>query len=193
MPMSPQQIAYLNEVVEVKPGRYTRFDLLVLVTGAAPVFVQPAPAEATVAVTSFTATEASEAPTKDTLPWEEGDKPPLGIDVLNAITWAGAEAPKGKPSLTHMFEVLSYLRNDPKRKAAVLQAVYGKEKTPKLTKTWGPIAECVTHMPVFDSARWMFTVIGDVVTPAQFAAAFEQKNTIDFAIALRAWGLTMNW
>lgn len=207
MPMSEQQIAYMNETVDVKKGAYTRFDLINMAMAAAPVAVKEGPQlfatlscdgddkpggviklHAGAHPTDF------EVPTKDTLPWEDGDAPPLGIDVLKAVQYLDEKAPRGKPSLVHVFEVLSWLRADDKRREIIVAAVHGGDaKKGKMVKAWSAVSDAIARLPVFDTARWLFTAMGDSpVTVKDFYDAFTGLEPSRFAIGLRAWGVKMD-
>lgn len=201
-------LEFLKTEIEVPAGKYTRAHLLALATSqldvpasdlvaVIPELKIAAPPEDIVAV-------STDAP--DSLPWRnENDDVVAGVvngsvddqqmlEALKDITWSETEAPRGKPGLRHVFEVLAWLAGDAKRIVDVHEALLGGEfrKKPKPAKDLKALAEAICHMPVWDSARWLFTVWVDVVSYSAFAAAWNDKNIEPLVTELWNFGLDMD-
>lgn len=195
---------FLSEEIDVAAGRYTRAQLIgmsaslmdIPAVRLVPVF----PVLRTMKLTG-SADVMKAAPVAETPPWEETAAPPEPapakvddrqmIESLLSVTWSKAEAPRGKPCLRHVFEVIAWLKADDKRAAAVDEALNGPSRDPKQAKNLGALSEIIGRSPVWDSARWLFAVWTEHVSASAFRKAWSGSIN-DFVTELWNFGLDMD-
>ncbi len=217
-------LKFLSEVIDVVPGQYTRAQLLALATAQldvpatrlASMFPSLKLSGTADVVKAMKVTEdvrvIDDAEDEvvvggETAPWDEEEarapEPAAEtvavddaqmLEELKGVTWSDVAAPKGKPGLRHVFEVLAWLRADNKRILAVHAALLGDDfvKKPKPAKNLAALGEAVGHMPVWDSARWLFTVWSDCVSFAAFQRAWDDCVIDALVTELWDFGLDMN-
>lgn len=201
-------VAFLHQTITLEAGVYTRAQLLAMATD-----VMNAPAEDLAKIYPALQVKKSTDPAKKEprpTPMEDREIDTIRIDTAAQNTGgilaivaryvrqaesagafaAGHEAPRGRPGIRHVFEVLRWIFLDGKRNDVFKAAI---TKDGKLKKSLNDVDEAVGHMPVFDSARWLFTVMKEHITSQALYDAYLGDAMGEALVKeLYAWGLDVD-
>lgn len=208
---------FLEEEIEVAAGKYTRAHLLAMATShldvpvnrLAPMFPGlklVATANVDKAIVPDTGAVDVGAPivmdsVADAIPdvpWDDDDHSEEHVDakdmieVLRHVQWSSVDPPRGRPGLMHVFEVLAWIRGQEKYAKQFMAALFGEGKEPKLAKNLNEVSEVIAHMPVYDVARWFFTVAKDAMKPKALHEAYAEINVTDLVTQLWDWGFDVD-
>lgn len=201
-------LKFLAEEIDVPAGRYSRAQLISMATNL--LHTQAAdlkpmvPELAAVEVTpepslpdDGTRPEPPDEPESDSPPWQEDAKAKVDdesmLTSLRSVTWSAPEPPRGKPGIKHVLEVLAWIRSRENHARAFMLALFGSDpKKPKLAKNLNDVADVVGKMPVHDSARWLFVVMREHVTPKAMHEAYAEINIQPLITELWNWGLDVD-
>lgn len=167
-----ENVERMSEVIQLPAGDYSRQELLALAMGVARV---PSDAD-------------------DSVP--QAPPEPRASDVFDVVTsvrlhrpWMHTQAPKGQPGISHVLDVMNWLAGDKARRKKVMDVLFTDQEHTVLAKNTTQLAAVIGHLPVYDSARWIFQATVGFISPAAVWQALA-GDPMPLAEQLFAWGLT---